>query len=125
MANITAKLRYLHIAPRKVNLVGKLIRGMEVEKAKAQLKHLAKRASLPLQKLINSALANAHHNFHLPHEEFVIKEITVTQGPMLKRSFPRSRGRVDMKRKRMSHVTLVLEEKQSSGVQAKAQKSKR
>jgi len=107
----TANLRYLNIAPRKVNSVAKLIRGMDVASAQAHLRFLTKRASLPLLKLINSAFANARHNLQATGSDFLIKEIVVTQGPMLKRRFPRSRGRVDIKRKRRSHVRLVLEDK--------------
>lgn len=110
---VTAQLRHLDITPRKVNTVAKLIRGMDVTRAEAHLRFLTKRASLPLQKLIRSALANARHNLQATGSNFVIHEIVVTQGPMLKRRFPRSRGRIDVKRKRRSHVRLVLEEKSS------------
>lgn len=110
MTKVVAKLRYLHIAPRKVGLLVKLIRGMDARKAEAQLKNSKQRSALPLGKLLKSAVANAKNNFNLTAEDFVIKEICVTQGPMSKRGFPRSRGRVDVKRKRTSHVTLVLEE---------------
>lgn len=111
MVEVSATLRYLQMAPRKVRLVADLIRGMEVGAAKAQLSHLSKRASLPLAKLLDSCIANATHNFDLKKEDLFIAQLRVDGGPMLKRQFPRSRGRADIKRKRMSHITLVLTEK--------------
>ncbi len=108
MEKVIAKLHYLNITPRKVNLVARLIAGMDVNQAKVQLEHLPKRSALPIKKLVDSALANAIHNFQLSEGNLFIQEIKVTQGPMLKRGFPRSRGRVDTKRKRMSHITIVL-----------------
>lgn len=114
MTNVIARLRYLPITPRKVNLVARLVQGLEVEAAKAQMRSLTKRAVVPLEKLLNSAIANAGHNFHLADQIFIIKQIRVSQGPMSKRGFPRSRGRADIKRKRTSHVTIVLEEKSAA-----------
>ncbi len=108
MEKVIAKLHYLNITPRKVNLVARLIAGMDVSKAKVQLAHLPKRSALAVKKLVDSATANALHNFQLSENNLFIQEIKVTQGPMLKRGFPRSRGRVDTKRKRMSHITIVL-----------------
>ena len=110
MVQVTAKLRYLSITPRKVNLVARLIQGREVKEAKDQLYALTKRAAIPLRKLLSSAVANAR-SVGLVSKEFIVKEVRVTQGPMSKRGFPRSRGRMDMKRKRTSHITLILEEK--------------
>ena len=122
MAKVIAKLRYLNMTPRKVNLVARLIAGMDVEIANVQLAGLPKRASLPIKKLLDSAIANASHNFQLSRDTLFVQEIKVTQGPMLKRGFPRSRGRADTKRKRRSHITLVLQEK-SQITNSKSQKN--
>lgn len=111
MVEVIAKLRYLQMAPRKVRLVADLIRGMNVIKAKSQLAHLPKRSALPLAKLLDSCIANATHNFDLKQENLRIAQLRVDGGPMLKRQFARSRGRADIKHKRMSHITLVLSEK--------------
>jgi len=108
----TAQLRHLNIAPRKVNMVAKLVRGMEVGRAEAHLRLLTKRAALPVQKLMLSALANARHNLHAAlGSTFFVQEIVVTQAPMLKRRFPRSRGRSDVKRKRRSHIRITLDDR--------------
>lgn len=111
MVEVTATLRYLQMAPRKVRLLADLIRGMGALEAQIQLSHLPKRASLPMKKLLNSCIANATHNFSLKKEDLRVAHVRVDGGPMLKRQFPRSRGRADVKRKRMSHITLVLTEK--------------
>ena len=108
---ITAKLKHLKIAPRKVRLAADLIRGMSVIEAQAQLKFLSKRAAHPVLKLLNSALANAEHNFNLSKENLYISKITVDAGPSLKRWLPRAMGRATPILKRTSHITLILEER--------------
>ena len=108
---ITAKLRHLRISPRKVRLVANLIRGMETEEAKVQLKFLSKRAAGPILKLLNSAIANAEHNFNLSRENLYISKIMVDPGPSLKRSLPRAMGRATPILKRTSHITIVLSER--------------
>jgi large subunit ribosomal protein L22 len=107
---VTAKLRYLRIAPRKVRLVADLIRGKTVEQAQTILNFVRKRATRPLLKLLNSAIANAHHNFQLEKNNLYISEIRVDEGPKLKRWRPRARGQAFEIQKKTSHVTLVLEE---------------
>lgn len=106
---VTAKLRYLRIAPRKVRLVVDLVRGMPVERAITQLRFLNKAAALPVRKLIESAVANARNNFSLDPDTLVIKAITADSGPMFSRFRARAFGRAAPIRKRMTHVTVVLE----------------
>lgn len=111
MPEVTAKLRYLQMAPRKVRMAADLIRGMDVQKAKLQLEKIKRRAAGPLKKLLSSSVANATHSFHLQKDSLYIWQVRVDGGPMLKRAFPRARGRADVKRKRTSHITLVLKSK--------------
>lgn len=108
---VKAHLRYLRIAPRKVRLVADLIRGKTVKEAENILNFTRKRAVVPLLKLLKSAIANAQENFKLKKENLFISKIYVNEGPRLKRVFPRARGHADIKQKKMSHVTIVLEEK--------------
>jgi len=116
---VIAKLNYLRLAPRKVRLVANLIKGMRVKEARVQLKFCPKRASQPLLKLLNSAVANAEHNFQLKEDNLYISKITVDQGPSLKRWRPRAFGRAFPIMKRTSHITLVLEEKPEKGIEKK------
>ena len=103
-----AQLRYLHIAPRKVRLVADVIRGMDVKRADLELANLPKRSSLPLQKLLKSAIQNAAHDFQQGPELLYIKKITVDGGPVMKRMRPRAFGRGAQILKRMSHVNMIL-----------------
>lgn len=107
----TAHARYIRIAPRKVKLVIDLIRGKHVGDAIAILRHTPKAASPVLEKLLNSAIANAEHNYSLDPESLIIKEAYVNQGPTLKRFRPRAQGRASRINKRTSHITLVVSEK--------------
>ncbi|MBI2096579.1 MAG: 50S ribosomal protein L22 [Candidatus Sungbacteria bacterium] len=107
---VTARLHYARMAPRKTRLVANMIKGLPATEALVQLRHLPKRATLPLEKLLRSAIANAKHNFSLDEKNLRVKSALVDGGPMLKRSRSRAFGRVAMIRKRTSHITLVLDE---------------
>lgn len=107
---VSAKLRFLRMSPRKVRLVCDVIRGMDAEEAQAQLQFLRKKASQPVLKLLNSAIANAENNFKLKRDNLFIKKITADQGPTLKRWRPRAFGQPAMIRKRSVHITVILGE---------------
>ncbi len=112
MKEVKATLKNLNIAPRKVRLVADVIRGMHVTGALAQLDVMSNRSTNHIAKLIQSAMANARER-KMDVSNLVIKSINVDHGVTLKRSLPRSRGRATLIRKRMSHVTLKLEESES------------
>lgn len=107
---VRAHLRYLRLAPRKVRLVVNLVRGMPVDQAVDQLTVLPKRAAQPVLKLLNSAVANAEHNFKLDPKTLRIKSIVANEGPRLKRWQPRAFGRAAEILKKMTHVTIILED---------------
>lgn len=109
---VIAKLKYLHIAPRKVRLVAGAISGLSVNEAEAQLLFRAKRSSGPVLKLLRSAMANAKNNYKLNPDKLFVKSISVDQGPVLERFLPRAMGRATGLQKKMSHVTIVLEERE-------------
>ncbi|MCD6429427.1 50S ribosomal protein L22 [bacterium] len=123
---VSAKLKYLRIAPRKVRLVADLIRGKSVDEAIRVLSFTRKRAAQPILKLLNSAIANAVHNFRLNKDKLYISKITVDEGPKLKRWRPRARGMAYEIQKKTSHITLVLTEakteNQKSNIQTTNQK---
>jgi len=123
MTEVKAKLKYLHIAPRKVRLLVNLIRGMSLKDAKAQVSVSSKKASLSLLKLLKSAESNARHNFKLEQDSLHIKEAKVDGGPVLKRYMPRARGRATIIRRRTSHVTIVLEEQKKNNNKKQSIKS--
>ncbi|MEK9131487.1 MAG: 50S ribosomal protein L22 [Patescibacteria group bacterium] len=111
---ITAKLNNYRQSPRKVRLVASLISGKPVVDAIALLPHVAKRSAKPLATLINSAVANAKHNFSLSADTLIIKEFRVDAGATMKRSMPRAHGSAYPIRKRTSHITLILAPKAES-----------
>jgi len=105
------KLKYLHIAPRKARLVADLVRGKKAEEAQTILGFTVKKASEPVLKLLNSALSNAKTLTNTDAKDLFISKITVDEGPSLKRILPKSRGRGETIKKKMSHITLVLDKK--------------
>jgi len=111
MMKQTAQLNYLRMAPRKVRLLGDMLKGMAVNEAEAQLVFERKRASKPLLKLLRSAVANAKNSKKMNPENLVIENVRVDKGPIMKRSLPRARGMATPIHKIMSHVTITLVEK--------------
>ncbi|MZQ83368.1 50S ribosomal protein L22 [Paenibacillus sp. 5J-6] len=106
-----AILNHARIAPRKAKLVVDLIRGKAVGEAIAILRHTPKAASPILEKLLNSAIANAEHNYSLDPNNLVVSETFVNQGPTMKRFQQRAMGRASAIKKRTSHITIVVSEK--------------
>ncbi len=124
---ITASLQNYRITPRKVRIVADMIRGKNVAEAKIILANVSKKARHPLSHLIDSAVANAAHNFKIDNTALFVKEVRVDQGFVLKRSIPMSRGRAFPMKKRTSHVKIVLApmvEKKRSKKTAKAEATK-
>jgi large subunit ribosomal protein L22 len=109
---VRAYARYIHVSPQKLRLVSMLVKKTPVDTALEQLKFSSRSASFPLIKAINSAIANAIHNYEMKQENLFIKSITIDPGPMFKRYQPRAQGRAFMVRKRTSHINVVLEEKE-------------
>ncbi len=106
-----AVAKQVRIAPRKVRLVVDLIRGKEVGEAIAILRHTPKAASQVIEKVINSAIANAEHNYEMEPNNLVVSEAFVDEGVTLKRFRPRAQGRASRINKRTSHITVVVSEK--------------
>lgn len=119
---VIARAKYVRMSPRKVRLVANLIKGMEAERAKWQLSFNKKIASLPLLKILESAIANAVENFDLDKNNLKVKSVTVNEGPALKRWMPRAQGRATPLQKMTCHVELALEEIVASGKQKKVKK---
>ena len=108
ITEVKAFARSIHSSPRKVRLVADLIRNLPVERALAELRFLNKRAALPVRKLVDSAVANASHNFQIPLERLFIKSISVDGARVMRTFTPRAQGRAFALRKRLSHINLIL-----------------
>ena len=107
-----AYLKYLRIAPRKVQIVADLIRGKDAGEAMAIIMNTPKAASEPMAKLLKSAVANAENNHGMNTDKLYVKEVHVGPGPIMKRVMPRAQGRAFRILKRTSHITLVLGERE-------------
>ena len=112
-----ATLRYTRISARKVKIVADLIRGKNVDEALAIVKFTPKASSEIIEKLLKSAIANAENNHDMKHENLYVAEIYANQGPTLKRIRPAAKaaakGSAVRIRKRTSHITIVLKEKEA------------
>lgn len=105
-----AFLKNYRQSPRKVRLVAGLIRGKNVGEAVAELDFLAKRAGLPIKKLLLSAVANAK-NMGIDTDNLYIKELRVDKGITMKRMMPAAMGTGHRINKRTSHLNIMLGEK--------------
>jgi len=105
-----ASLSFLRVAPRKVRLVGDLIRGKNVEEALSILQFTHKSSARALAKLLKSAVANADQKGGVNVDKLYVESLFVDGGPVIKRWMPRAMGRATPIRKRTSHVTLTLEQ---------------
>jgi ribosomal protein L22 len=105
---VRATARYVRIAPRKARLVADQVRGMHIEQARALLAFSPRDAARDIQKLIDSAAANAENNHDLIGDEMRITSITVDEGPTLRRYRPRAMGRATPINKRTSHIAVAL-----------------
>ena len=108
-----AHLRFVRTGPRKLRRVADAIRGKSVREALVLLKFADVFAAEPIEKLVRSAVANAGNNHNMNADDLYISRITVDGGPggrFTKRLDPRAQGRAAFKRKRLSHVTVVVSE---------------
>jgi large subunit ribosomal protein L22 len=107
---IVARLRMIRISPRKVRIVGEVIKKKNVNVAMGILMYTPQKAALILKKLLDSAIANAKQKKYVDIDNLYVKNVTADGGPVLKRFLPRAMGRASKIRKRTSHITLVLDE---------------
>jgi ribosomal protein L22 len=105
---VRASSRYVRVPPRKARLVADQVRGMHIEQARALLQFSPRGAARDISKLIESAASNAENNHDLISDEMRVVEITVDEGPTLRRYRPRALGRATPINKRTSHIAVAL-----------------
>jgi ribosomal protein L22 len=105
---VRASSRYVRVAPRKARLVADQVRGLQIDRARALLQFSPRGAARDIGKLIESAAANAENNHDLVADEMRVAEITVDEGPTLRRFRPRALGRATPINKRTSHIAVAL-----------------
>ncbi|MCL1848832.1 MAG: 50S ribosomal protein L22 [Clostridiales bacterium] len=107
----TARAKYIRISPRKARAVIDLIRGKALKEAEAILRFTAHKGTKPIGKVLQSAAANAEHNYDMDRDLLFVKAAFVDGGPVMKRMMPRAQGRGDIIKKRTSHITIIISEK--------------
>ena len=109
---VKATAKYVRISPRKVREVVDLIRGKSVADARTTLVFTNRGATEAVSKVLNSAVANAEHNNNLDAANLYVAEAFVDEGPTLKRWQFRAMGRVYRIRKRSSHITIAVDQRE-------------
>ena len=107
----SAKLSFARMSVQKACFVLDAIRGEDVETALAIVTYNPRYASSVVEKLLNSAIANAENNNGMNRSNLYVAECYANKGPTMKRIHPRAQGRAYRIEKRMSHITIVLDEK--------------
>ena len=103
-----ARAKYVRSSARKARLVMDHVRGRSVADARALLRHSPRGVARDVERLLNSAVANAENNHDLVGDDLYVKEIYADEGPTLRRFRPRAQGRATRIRKRTSHLTVGL-----------------
>lgn len=109
---VAAKLKFARLSPQKCRLVCDQIRGLPIDRALDILKFSPKRAASVLKKVLDSAIANAEHNFGADIDELKIAKVFADQGPTYKRMQARAKGRGTRLLKPTCHITLVLSDEE-------------
>lgn len=112
---VRAVAKFIRVQPRKVRILADQVRGQSVTQAAGQLRYHSSKGAKVLYKVLRSAVANAMENNNLAPENLRIATIMVDEGPRLKRISARSMGRANRLVKKMSHVTVVVEEYEPMG----------
>jgi large subunit ribosomal protein L22 len=112
---VQARARFIRQSPYKVRRVLDLVRGLPVPEARYVLDFTNRRATDPIRKVLESAVANARHNHALDAGELFVVSAFADEGPTLKRMRPRARGRASQILKRTSHVTIVVGDRRGEG----------
>ena len=107
----SAKLSYARVSVQKACFVLDAIRGKDVATALGILAYNPRYASTLIEKLLKSAIANAENNNGLDAQNLYVAECYANKGPTMKRVRPRAQGRAYRIEKRMSHITIVLDER--------------
>jgi large subunit ribosomal protein L22 len=109
-----AIVRNIRTSPQKLNLVAMSIRGMDCEKALAELQFNARRISADVRKALQTAIANAENNHQLDVDRLFVSEITVGKGIVIKRWQARARGRVGKIIKPFSNLRVIVREREET-----------
>ncbi len=104
--------KWVRVSPDRARLVARAIQGKSVDEALVITQLAHSKGARVIRKALESAVANAEHNYDLDVDKLYVKEARVDKGPFLKRMKPRSRGRADIIKRPTSHITIVVAERE-------------
>ncbi len=110
---VSATAKYVFGSTRKAALVTNAIKGKRVEEATALLRFMPQRAARDVARVLQSAAANAENNHNLSAEDLVVVDAQANEGPTIKRWQPRAQGRAFPIHKPMTHITIVVEDREA------------
>ena len=110
---VSATAKYQRGSTRKIGLVTRAIIGKPVEEAAAYLRFMPQRAARDVAAVLKSATANAENNHNLSAEDLVVVEARADEGPTIKRFRPRAQGRAFAIHKPMTHITVIVAEREA------------
>ncbi len=110
---VSATAKYLRGSTRKARLVTQAIKGRPVEDAAALLRFMPQRAARDVAAVLKSATANAENNHNLSAEDLIVLEAQANEGPTIKRWRPRAQGRAFPIHKGMTHITIVVADREA------------
>src|ERR1700730_9650636 len=105
---VAAKLKFVRLSPQKCRLVCDQIRGLPIDRALDILKFSPKRSGEVLKKVLDSAIANAEHNYGADIDELKVTKVFADQGPTYKRMMPKAKGRGSRILKPTCHIKVIL-----------------
>jgi large subunit ribosomal protein L22 len=114
MAEVRAYVSNISISPQKLRLVCDKVRGVNAPDALALLKFIPNKGAHFISKAVSSAMANAENNLDLDPTELYVRTIFADGGPMLKRFKAGARGRYKPRKRRTSHLTVILAEREEA-----------
>ncbi len=107
-----ARARYIRMSPRKIRQMVDVIRGKDAQEALAILKSSPRKSSYILRKVLESAMANAENNFSMNQDALYVHRAYVDEGPIIKRFRPLGMGRGTIIKRRTSHITIIVKERE-------------
>lgn len=121
--NIKAIHKNARMSPQKLRALSRILKGLPVERARQQLQYAPGKAAVIIREVLQSAVANASHNYSLEAKDLVVRDIMINAGFVMKRIMPVSRGMAHPILKRTAHVTVVVGEAEAKKRALKARKS--
>ncbi len=111
---VQAITRYARMSPKKVREVTRVIQGRRAAEALELVRYIPRKSARLVAKTLKSAVANAENNEKVSVEDLLVKRALVEQGPVLKRFKAAARGSAAPRRKKMSHIRIVLSNEATS-----------